>query len=168
MSSKSKSADSLNAKELIFVKEYQKHGNSSKAAIAAGYAKNSAGVTGCRMLKKAKIANAISKDKKERCERLEIETDAVLESVKEIVERCMQIKPVIGPFGIPVMVVTRDGERTAAYTFDAKNALKGLELLGKHVGAFPNKVEHSGPGGGPVPVSNMTDTDLEKFLNEAS
>lgn len=32
------------------------------------------------------------------------------------------------------------------------NKNNALELLGKHIGLFPNKVEHSGPGGGKIPL----------------
>lgn len=45
-----------------------------------------------------------------------------------------------------------DEEGRAVWTFDAKNANRALELLGKHLGIFTDKIraEVSGPDGGPM------------------
>lgn len=39
------------------------------------------------------------------------------------------------------MVETPNGEEAPAYTFDAKNVLRGYELLGKHLRLFTDKDE---------------------------
>jgi phage terminase small subunit len=39
-----------------------------------------------------------------------------------------------------------------------------LEKLGKHLGMFRDKVEHSGPGGGPIETRELTHTDRVKAL----
>lgn len=41
-----------------------------------------------------------------------------------------------------------------------------LVNVAKHLGMFPNKVEHSGPDGGPVTIANMTEEQMEARLAE--
>ena len=48
------------------------------------------------------------------------------------------------------MIETEDGLIAPAYKYDASNALKGYELIGKHLKLFTDKHEHAGPGGGPI------------------
>ena len=45
--------------------------------------------------------------------------------------------------------VTDEADRPL-YSFDSRGALKGLELIGKHIGLFSEKVQLSGAGGGPL------------------
>lgn len=54
----------LNAKQIIFVQEYLKSGNGTRAAIAAGYSENSAESQASRMLRNAKVRQYL--DKKEQ------------------------------------------------------------------------------------------------------
>lgn len=54
-------ADKLTPKQMIFVQEYMKSANSTRAAIAAGYAEGSAHVQGSRMLKNDKIRAYLQK-----------------------------------------------------------------------------------------------------------
>jgi phage terminase small subunit len=39
-----------------------------------------------------------------------------------------------------------------------------LEKIGRHLGMFKERVEHSGPGGGPIETTNVSDRDLAKAL----
>lgn len=54
-------AEQLTPRQMIFVQEYMKNNNITKAAIAAGYAETSAHVQGSRMLKNVKIQQYLSK-----------------------------------------------------------------------------------------------------------
>jgi phage terminase small subunit len=47
----------------------------------------------------------------------------------------------------------RPGDIAPAYSFDAKSVLRGAELLGKHLGMFTEKHEHTGKDGAPIEVS---------------
>ena len=54
----------------------------------------------------------------------------------EVVERCMEPKPVVGTDGKPLLVPKPDGSRAPAYTFDARGAIAALRLLGLERGMF--------------------------------
>lgn len=75
---------------------------------------------------------------------VELDEAYVLGTIRETVERCRQSDPVLDRKGEQVFTETPDGESAAAYIFDAKNVLRGAELIGKHLGMFKEKVEHSG------------------------
>jgi phage terminase small subunit len=54
-----------------------------------------------------------------------------------------------------------EDQRTGALAMlSHKDALKALELEGKHLGAFAERVEHTGKNGGPIQAVSMT---LDEF-----
>ncbi len=106
-------------KQKLFVKEYLVDLNATRAAISAGYSENGGSVAGARLLRNAKVKEAISKSSQKRTEKLEITADYVLKNIRDVVEKAL----VRGEGAI---------------------ALKGLELLGKYRKLFTDKVEHSG------------------------
>jgi phage terminase small subunit len=56
---------------------------------------------------------------------------------------------------------TKDG-----FSFKRNDQMKALELIGKHLGMFTDKVELSGKNGGPIEIANMSDAEIEKRLAE--
>ena len=66
----------------------------------------------------------------------------VLTNLKEIVERCMQAKPVMDSEGNVTYVETPSGEIAPQFGFDPKNATRALHLLGMEIGMFTIKVRH--------------------------
>ena len=66
-----------------------------------------------------------------RSERVEIDADYVLTSIRDIVERCKQAEPVM-KYDADSKAMVETGE----YKFDSAGALKGLDLLGKHLKLF--------------------------------
>ena len=127
--------------------------NATKAAIRAGYSERTAYSVGQRLLKNVEIQRAVAAAQAKRARRVEVTQDYVLSNLVEVVERTMQRAPVLDRKGEQVT----DEEGRAVWTFDPKNANRALELLGKHLGIFADKVkaEVSGPDGGPV-QSSMT------------
>lgn len=94
------------------------------------------------------IVQAILEQRAQRAsERADITVEYILNNTQEVVERCMQIRPVMDRTGKQVVVEDRDGELCNAYTFDAANSLRGLELLGKHKKMWTDKVEANVNGG---------------------
>jgi phage terminase small subunit len=83
----------------------------------------------------------------------------VLSNLKEVTQRCLVQEPVMIRKGNEMV---ESGE----YTFQANGANKSLELIGKHLGMFVDKVEHTGKDGGPIEVSNLTDAEIEAKLAE--
>lgn len=138
----------LTDKQAAFVREYLVDLNATQAAIRAGYSERTASRIGPQLLGKTWVREAIEKAQAKRARRVEVTQDYVLSNLVEVVERTMQRAPVLDRKGEQVT----DEEGRAVWTFDAKGANRALELLGKHLGIFTDKVkaEVSGPDGGPV------------------
>jgi phage terminase small subunit len=75
---------------------------------------------------RAEIAASEAGALRKAAEALGVTKEWVLGKLVEVVERCMQHKAVLD----------EDGQPIGEFKFDAAAALKGLELLGKHVGLF--------------------------------
>lgn len=138
----------LTDKQKEFVRQYLVDLNATQAAVRAGYSVKTAYRQGADLLQKTSIREAIEKAQAKRARRVEVTQDYVLSNLVEVVERTMQRAPVTDRKGEQVT----DEEGRAVWTFDAKGANRALELLGKHLGIFTDKVraEVSGPDGGPV------------------
>lgn len=134
----------LNPKQERFVAEYLKDLSATAAAKRAGYSERTAHAQGPRLLAHAGIAAAIQAAMDQRAERTEITADSVLEGIARTIRRCEQVEQVFDRKGLPVFIETPTGQLSAAFVFDAKNTLRGYELLGKHLKLFTDKIEHSG------------------------
>lgn len=137
----------LTAKQQAFVNEYIVDLNATQAAIRAGYSEDTAYSIGSENLTKPEIEAAVQSAMDQRSKRTCITADYVLSSVFEVMERAKQATPVLDKQGFPVLVETPTGEMAPAYVFDAKSALKGAELLGKHLKLFTDRTEHTGADG---------------------
>jgi phage terminase small subunit len=74
-------AENLNDKQKLFVHEYLLDGNATRAAISAGYSKDSARSIGSELLTNPYISEAIAKRFNKRCQRLELTADRVLQEL---------------------------------------------------------------------------------------
>ena len=124
----------LNAKQTRFVAEYLIDLNATQAAIRAGYSEATAGSIGGENLQKPEIAAAIAAGQADQVHSAGITREWVLSRLRDVAERAMQAVPVLD----------REGNETGEYRFDAAGANKSLELLGKHLGMFADKVDHGG------------------------
>ena len=129
----------LTPKQTLFVKEYLVDLNATQAAIRAGYSEKTAYSIGEENLKKPVIAQAIQEGMDKRAERVEITADEVLRDLKELRDICMGRKPVKVtvisniegaqvPFNVEKIIV------------DSAGAKGSLELLGRHLKLFTDKV----------------------------
>ena len=159
----------LTAKQQRFVAEYPIDLNATKAAIRAGYSEKTAAEQASRLLTNVKVAEAIQAAMKARSERTQIDADWVLKrlardataDLADLYTENGTLKPVhewpiawrTGLVAGIETVQERDGEDAEGkpvYATVRKVKLldrtKLVELIGKHVevGAFKEKVEHSG------------------------
>lgn len=153
----------LTAKQQAFVHEYIVDLNATQAAIRAGYSEDTAYSIGHENLGKPEIAAAIQVAMDQRAQRTKITQDYVLSTVYEVVERCKQATPVLDRQGMPVLVETANGTLAPAYVFDSKSALKGAEMLGKHLKLFADRTELTGADGKAL-IPEMSDTEIARTL----
>ena len=156
----------LTSKQQRFVEEYLIDLNATKAAMRAGYSKRTARQVGAENLSKPVIATAIQKAMEERSERTGIDQDWVLNNLRSITERCMQVEPVTDSKGDPVFVENAEGGIVPAFTFNSTGANRALELIGKHLGMFVERKEHTGKDGGPIQYENIDVEEARKRVAE--
>lgn len=129
----------LTAQQEMFCQEYIVDYNGTQAAIRAGYSEKTADVQAVRLLRNVKVLSRVRAIQKERLEKLAVTQESVILKLLEIYDRCMQAKPVM-----EWDYNERKYVETGEYTFDSRGALNALEMIGKHLAMFTNRVEHSG------------------------
>ena len=114
-------ASKLTEKERIFADEYIKTTNATQSAIKAGYAENSASVTGSKMLRKPKVRQYINEVMSERSKNTIATADEVLQYLTRVM----------------------NGEEKDAFGLDVSvnDRTKAAELLGKRHMLFTEKVK---------------------------
>jgi len=111
----------LSGKMALFVREYLVDYNASKACLRAGYKTKDPNIYGMKLMKHPLISKEIEKHQQKKFERLELSADYVINKLISIVEETDASNP--------------------------QAALRGLELLGKHLGLYRERQEISGPDG---------------------
>lgn len=129
----------LTPQQEMFCQEYIVDYNGTQAAIRAGYSEKNARTHASRMLTNANILSRVRAIQKERLEKLAVTQESVILKLLEIYDRCMQAKPVM-----EWDYNERKYVATGEYTFDSRGALNALEMIGKHLAMFTNKIKHSG------------------------
>lgn len=167
----------LTPKQQRFVEEYLTDLNGTQAAIRAGYSENGANVRGFNLLTNVNIAKAIAEAKQELSERTGITQERILMELSRI--GFSDLRNVLTPGGnlldprdwdddtaaaiSSIEVVTNskgekdeDGRKAVEYTHKIRvwDKNSALEKMGKHLGMFPSRHEHSGPDGGPIEVQS--------------
>lgn len=187
-------ANSLSKKQNVFIAEYLTDFNATRSYIAAGYSKNGAEVSACKLLRNPKVAAEIERRTEKRIQRLEITADGVLQELAKLGFSNMQdyVQVQDGEAFIDLSKVSR--EQFAAvqeitveeYTegrgeekrdikrtkFKLGDKRGSLELLGKHLKLFTDKVEHAGTVTyKPADLSQLSDEELaiaEKLVESAA
>lgn len=126
----------LNEKHEIFICEYLVDLNATQAAIRAGYSEKTAGAQASRLLKNVNISRAIEEALAKRAEKIELTADWVLENLKNVAIRCQQAEKVLEWDHQEKQMV-----ETGEYQFDSAGANRALELIGKHLGMFRDKID---------------------------
>lgn len=161
---------SLTNKQKVFCAEYLKDLNATQAAIRAGYSKKTARNIASEYLAKPNIQKRIKKLMEERSERTKINQDMVLKElaiigfsdIKDICEieeggmivlktfekiaeeKTKSIKAIKED---RIIRETAKGDEMVVHDkvrYELWDKPKCLELIGKHLGMFTDKIEHSG------------------------
>lgn len=170
----------LTVKQSAFVDEYVVDFNGTQAAIRAGYVKNGAGVTAVRLLTDPKITVEIRVALDARSKRIAVTQDRIILELARIAFSDLSNIVEWGPDGVVLRaigdltedqtrtvqmvkskVMTRygkDGDEFSTVETQIKqhDKLRALDMLCRCHGMYIDKLEHSGPDGGPIPVENRT------------
>ena len=140
----------LTPKQQRFVQEYLVDLNAAAAARRTGYRVRTsaeAAKAGWRLLQHKAVREAVREAMLERQKRTELSADYVLSNLREIVERSMQRAPVLTRRGEQLT----DAEGRHVWRFDGRTASRALELLGRHLGMFADRVRPE--RGGSISIS---------------
>ena len=121
----------LTAKQEKFCEEYMIDLNATQAAIRAGYSEGCAGTQSAENMQKPAILENIAKLRKDQATRTLVDADYVINGLLSVHKRCMQEEA----------VTDKEGGSTGEYKFEHSGANKSLELLGKHLGIFSEKLD---------------------------
>ncbi|WP_258248061.1 terminase small subunit [Aggregatibacter actinomycetemcomitans] len=134
----------LRDKQKRFIQEYLIDLNATQAAIRAGYSEKTAYSIGQENLNKPEIQRVIAEAQNKRSERTQIKQDDVIRMLLENIEIASGKKAVIKT----EIRKSEDGELVgddiAQFVYESSSVNRSLELLGKHLGMFSEKVEVSG------------------------
>ena len=148
----------LTPKQQRFIEEYLIDLNATQAAIRAGYSASTAKDIGCENLAKPNIRACIDEALAERSKRTGINQDRVLRELARIA--FINAENVINTNDATVKANATEDDTAAIASVKVKTVsgvefdstereikfadkLKALELLGKHIGMFKDKVEVS-------------------------
>lgn len=150
----------LTEKQKRFVEEYLIDLNATQAAIRAGYSPDSAKEIGSENLTKPNIRTYIDSEIANRSKRTGVNQDRVIRELARIAfvnandvinieeatlkeDACEDDTATIASVKVKT-IPTKEGEGVER-EIKLADKLKALELLGKHLGMFKDKVELSGP-----------------------
>lgn len=131
----------LNDRQRLFVQEYLRDLNGTKAAARAGYSEKDAASTACKLLRRPEIAEYRDRKIKEIFDSRGITPEFIQLSCFEIYCRCMEKEPVMA-----WDTKTGTWQPSGVWQFDAKGALKALDQLATVMGM--KRPEEPGKGAG--------------------
>ena len=166
----------LTPKQQRFVDEYLIDLNATQAAIRAGYREKAAYATGAENLRKPLIAAALTEAMKAREARTEITQDRVLDELAKIgfadIRKAVKwgdgiavTNPESGEIevsnGVSLIGSEEIDDATAASISEVSQTAQGIKIkmhdkraalvdIGRHLGMFKDKLEHTGLDGGPI------------------
>lgn len=152
--------------------------NATQAAIRAGYSPNGAGQAADKILKKIEVAEALDKAKAERARRTGINQDRVVRELARIAfvnpgqvintEDATLLNDAVeddlaAVQSVKVKVIPgRGGEDGIEREIKMADKVRALELLGKHLGLFTDRVDLSGDLDLNINIDYGTETEAPK------
>lgn len=137
---KSGRGSKLSPKMELFVERYMIHFSGPKAVEEAGYKTKNHHQMATDLLNHPLVSQKIKERKRERLERHELTADYVLMKLQSIIEDTENDNP--------------------------QAALRGLELLGKHLGMYRDRQEISGPDGKAIEMEQKVSEQASDFTSK--
>jgi len=178
----------LTEKQKAFVQEYLIDLNAKAAAVRAGYSEKTAEQIGYQQLQKPAVRAAIQKAMELRARRTEITADRVLQELakigfaqlgdfvefgpEEVVIRRKKGKVITATVNtvrvkpsseVDGSVLSEVSQTVNGIKVKQHDKIKALELLGKHLGLFIERHEHTGKDGGPIEFRNARELLLGRI-----
>ena len=148
--------NTLTPKQKLFCEEYLVDLNASQAARRVGYKHSSASTHAQKLMAQENVKNYISELMNARTERINISADKVLHELAaiafsdirdfvELKEEGLMVKPTADLTTEKARAIESLTENTSArgskVSIKLHNKLKALELIGRHLSMFSDKVE---------------------------
>lgn len=134
----------LTDKQKRFADEYLIDLNATQAAIRAGYSEKTARSIGQRLLTKVDIQTYVEEKQKALEEKTGVTIEWIIDELVSTYERCRQ----------KVAILDDEGNETGEWRFESSTSARCLELLGKHLGMFKERLELTGKDGKPLQVES--------------
>ena len=151
----------------IFAREYVKDLNGTRAAIAAGYAKTTARATASRLLTKSNIQGLVASLTKKHTDKLDLDAEKLLSelsrvgfsnfldyvNITEEGDAFVDLSSVTQEQAAAIQEVTvneymegkgKDARKVKRTRLKLVDKIRSLDLLGRHLKLFTEKVEMSG------------------------
>lgn len=145
---------SLTPKQAKFVEEYLIDLNATQAAIRAGYSAKTAKQQGQRLLTNVDVAEAVSGRRETLSQVVEVTQERIVAEYARMAfydPASIAGQPMNGPEDIPNLpeevrraIVGWGWDKAGNFTLKLADKNAALTNLGRHLGMFTDKVEHSG------------------------
>lgn len=145
----------LTPKQAIFIAEWLVDFNATRSAIAAGFSEKTAEAAGSRLLRNVKVAAAIAERKARRVEKLDVEAERVSRELAKLsffdpgrlFDEHGKLKPVaeldeVTRAAVESVEIDPRTGRLKKVVMAKKG--QNLERLGRTLGMFKDRVEHTG------------------------
>lgn len=155
-----KKGRALSDKQAKFVEEYLVDLNATQAAVRAHYSEKTAASQGERLLRNVEIQNAITAAQKDRSERTEISQDRVLSELAAmafydpadiagaVIEKPADIASL--PEKVRRAIIGWSWDKHGNFVLKLATKTSSVELIGRHLGMFRERLEVTGKDGGPI------------------
>ena len=158
----------MTPKQARFVDEYLIDLNASAAYLRAGYKTGNSNVCGSRLLANASIQAAIQSAQAKLADRTGITQDRVLRELSRVAFGNKRDLMTWGPGGVSLIdsatltddaaamvaeVAETTSETGGSIRLKTHDKVKALELIGRHLGMFTDKVEVTGKDGAALSVT---------------